>query len=169
MCSRRRNNTIPLGIAKQCESSLKKTIMAFLAFTFIQVTPVHASNWNRPMPKDWYLDIARCETGNNTKHGYPANRHSNYVTAFGMTRQAFERFADTNSRWAYKLSFEKQAVIVDRLAWYGHTEYGKKNWAVGPWGFGSIRNNCNNLATRLCKSKAAVVQRWLSRCSKYLK
>lgn len=142
--------------------------MAFIAFTTFTATPVKA-DWNRPLPQAWYLDLARCETSNNTAHGYPANRHSNYVTAFGMTRHAFSLFADTDPRWAYKLSFEKQAVIVDRLAWYGHTEKGRKQWPVGPWGWGAIRSNCNNLATRLCQSKSPVVQRWLNRCSKYNK
>lgn len=141
--------------------------MAFIAFTVFTATPVKADSWNRPLAKEWYLDLARCETGNNTAHGYPANRHSNYVTAFGMTRHAFSLFADTNPRWAFKLPFEKQAVIVDRLAWYGHTENGRKQWPVGPWGWGAIRRNCNNLATRLCQSKSVVVQRWLKRCNQY--
>ena len=156
-----------MGIAEQCESSLKKIIMAFLAFTLIPVSPVKA-DWNRPMPHEWYLDLARCETSNNTRHGYPLNPHSRFVTAFGMTRHAFSLFADASPKYAYKLSFAKQAVVVDRLAWYGHTEKGKKQWPVGPWGFTSIRSNCKNLATRLCESKSRAVQKWLNRCSKYL-
>ena len=120
------------------------------------------------MPKSWYLDLARCETGNDTRHGYPLNKYSRYVTAFGMTRHAFSLFADESPRSAYKMNFAQQREIVDRLAWFGHTEKGKKQWPVGPWGFTSIRNDCNNIGTRLCESKSRAVQKWLNRCSKYL-
>lgn len=121
------------------------------------VSPADAS-WNHPLPKDWYEGLARCETGLNVKH-----RTRTYVTAFGMTRHAFNLYADTHPSRAHTLTFAQQARVVDRLAWFGHTENGRKQWPVGPWGWGCLKNS-PKLRMVLCRSTHPKVQKWKRGC-----
>ncbi len=99
------------------------------------------------MPKSWYVDLARCETGNNTRHSTRS-----YVTAFGIYRRTWDYWNHTPNRKAHLLTFAQQARGVDRIVFKGHTEGGKYRYPVGVYGFGSVRNNCNGLNDQLCKS-----------------
>lgn len=143
--------------------------MAFTAFTILQTSPAKA-DWNHPMDKYWYQDLARCETGFNLKH-----ETLSYVSAFGIHRQTWRTWNHIPPSKAKTLTFGQQAQAVDRIAFKGKKQTnadGSKTivkYPVGPWGWGAIRNNCSNLATRLCKSKSALVKPWLKRCVKYLK
>ena len=123
----------------------------------VPVSPADAT-WNHPLPKDWYEALARCETGLNVKH-----RTRTYVTAFGMTRHAFSLYADTHPSRAHTLTFAQQARVVDRLAWFGHTENGRKQWPVGPWGWGCLKNT-PKLRMVLCRSTHPRVQKWKRGC-----
>jgi hypothetical protein len=112
-------------------------------------TPAEAKDeWNHPMPKSFYIDLARCETGNNTRHSTRS-----YVTAFGIYRRTWDYWNHTPNRKAHLLTFAQQARGVDRIVFKGHTEAGKYRYPVGVYGFGSVRNNCNGLNDQLCKSK----------------
>lgn len=143
--------------------------MAFTAFTIIQVAPVKAE-WNHPMPKEWYLDLARCETGNNIKH-----ETLSYVSAFGIHRQTWRKWGSVSPAKAKTLTFQEQAQVVDRIAFTGKKRIkadGTKEivvFPVGPFGWGAIKRNCNNLATRLCLSKNKIVRYWHYRCAPYIK
>lgn len=143
--------------------------MAFTALTFIQATPAHAQ-WNHPMDKAWYEDLARCETGFNLKH-----ETKSYVSSFGIYRQTWNTWNHVPASKAKTLTFSEQVQAVDRIAFKGKKKTladGSKTmvkYPIGPWGWGAIRNNCANLATRLCQSKSALVKPWLQRCGKYLK
>ena len=121
------------------------------------VSPVEAT-WNHPLPKAWYVELATCETGNNTAH---VSR--SYVSAFGIYRRTWDTWADTPARKAHTLSFAQQARVVDRIAFYGHTERGKKWWPVGPWGWGCLRLR-PSLRYGLCHATATVVQKWKRGC-----
>ena len=126
-----------------------KRIMATALFsTALMVTPVHAQEeWNHPMSKAWYVKLAQCETGNNTRHSTRS-----YVTAFGIYRPTFRNWAHTSDRKAHLLTFAQQARVVDRIAYKGHTEAGRYRPPVGLYGWGAIANNCNGLNDDLCKS-----------------
>jgi hypothetical protein len=100
------------------------------------------------MPKKWYVKLAQCETGNNTRHSTRS-----YVTAFGIYRRTWDNWNNTPNRKAHLLTFAQQARGVDRIAFYGHTEGGKYRYPVGLYGWGAIKNNCNGLNDDLCKSK----------------
>jgi hypothetical protein len=123
--------------------------MAFTLFTALLVPAPAAAkqDWNHPMPKSWYVDLARCETGNNTRHSTRS-----YVTAFGIYRRTWDYWNHTPNRKAHLLTFAQQARGVDRIVFKGHTEGGKYRYPVGVYGFGSVRNNCNGLNDQLCKS-----------------
>ena len=99
------------------------------------------------MPKKWYVKLAQCETGNNTRHSTRS-----YVTAFGIYRRTWDNWNNTPNRKAHLLTFAQQARGVDRIAFYGHTENGRYRWPVGLYGWGAIKNNCNGLNDDLCKS-----------------
>lgn len=144
--------------------------MALIAFTTISATSVSPvkADWNHPLPKDWYEDLARCETGFNLQH-----ETLSYVSSFGIHRQTWRNWNHISPSKAKTLTFAQQAQAVDRIAFKGKKQVnadGSKSivkWPVGPWGWGAIRNNCANLATRLCQSKSVFVQRWLKRCNQY--
>ena len=128
-----------------------------MAFTLITALLVPASAaakepWNHPMPKSWYIDLARCETGNNTEH-----RTRSYVSAFGIYRQTWNNWSNTSDRKAHLLTFAQQARVVDKIAYKGHTENGRYRYPVGLYGWGAIKNNCNGLNDQLCKSNHPLV------------
>ena len=133
--------------------------MAFTLFTALLVPASAAAkeDWNHPMGKEWYLDLARCETGNSTARVYPLNPHSSYVSYFGIYKRTWDFWNDTPARKVHKLSFGAQARGVDRIAFYGHTENGQRRGPAGLYGWGAIRHNCNGLNDQLCKSNHPVV------------
>lgn len=110
------------------------------------------AEWGHPMPKAWYIKLAQCETGNNTKH---ATR--SYVTAFGIYRGTWDNWNDTPNRKAHLLTFAQQARGVDRIAYHGHTEGGRYRPPAGLYGWGAIKHNCNGLNDDLCKSRHPLV------------
>ena len=128
---------------------IKRIMATALLSTILISAPADAKqNWNHPMPKKWYVKLAQCETGNNTRHSTRS-----YVTAFGIYRRTWDYWNDTPNRKAHLLTFAQQARGVDRIAFYGHTENGRYRWPVGLYGWGAIKNNCNGLNDDLCKSK----------------
>lgn len=110
------------------------------------------AEWGHPMPKTWYIKLAQCETGNNTRHSTRS-----YVTAFGIYRGTWDHWNDTPNRKAHLLTFAQQARGVDRIAYYGHTEGKTYRAPVGLYGWGAIKNNCNGLNDDLCKSRHPLV------------
>jgi len=106
------------------------------------------AEWGHPMPKAWYIKLAQCETGNNTRHSTRS-----YVTAFGIYRGTWDNWNDTPASKANLLTFAQQARGVDRIAYYGHTEGGKHRAPAGLYGWGAIKHNCNGLNDDLCKSR----------------
>ena len=107
-------------------------MVAVLASLVAPVGRVSASDgWNHPLPKYWYERLAQCETQNNTRHRTPS-----YVGAFGFARSTWDLFADTPNSQAHTLTFAQQARVLDRAFFYGHTERGRKQWAVGAYGHG---------------------------------
>ena len=110
------------------------------------------AEWGHPMPKAWYIKLAQCETGNNTRH---ATR--SYVTAFGIYRGTWDNWNNTPASKANLLTFAQQARGVDRIAYYGHTEGGRYRYPVGLYGWGAIKHNCNGLNDDLCKSRHPLV------------
>ena len=112
------------------------------------------------MPREWYETLAQCETGNADVH---ATR--SYVTRFGIYRRTWDKWADTPNQRANRLSFEKQVTVVDRIAWRGHTENGRKQWPVGPWGWGCVKRGPQSLRDAICSAKHKAVQRWKRGCN----
>ena len=112
------------------------------------------------MPKAWYVKLAQCETGNNTRHSTRS-----YVTAFGIYRRTWDNWNNTPHRKAHLLTFAQQARGVDRIAYKGHTEGGRYRWPVGLYGWGAIKNNCNGLNDDLCKSNHPSVMK-IRRCKR---
>jgi len=110
------------------------------------------AEWGHPMPKAWYIKLAQCETGNNTRHSTRS-----YVTAFGIYRGTWDNWNDTQASKANLLTFAQQARGVDRIAYYGHTEGGRYRYPVGLYGWGAIKHNCNGLNDDLCKSRHPLV------------
>ena len=110
------------------------------------------AEWGHPMPKAWYIKLAHCETGNNTRHSTRS-----YVTAIGIYRRTWDNWNHTPNRKAHLLTFAQQARGVDRIAYHGHTEGGRYRHPVGLYGWGAIKNNCNGLNDDLCKSRHPLV------------
>lgn len=114
--------------------------------------------WEPVLGRDLMTRLAQCETGNDTHH---ATR--SYVTAWGLYRRTFELFADTPARRAGRLTWVQQARVVDRVFWFGHTERGRKQWAVGPWGHGCFKRlwrESVELRHRVCHNARDRVRRW---------
>ena len=141
---------------------IRRAVIAAVIVTTLTASPVQA-RWNHPMPYDWYVDLAHCESGTGPDSpGTPLTVGPSYTGYFGIHKQTWRRWADSPD--ARGLSFAAQARVADRIAWYGHVEDGKKVWPVGPYGWGSIKRNCRNLATRLCHSPSEVVRRRARNC-----
>ena len=121
------------------------------------VAPARA-DWNHPLPKSWYIELATCETGLNTRH-----ESRSYVSAFGIYRRTWDQWANTPARHADRLDFGAQARVVDRIAWFGHTENGRKQWPVGPWGWGCLKLR-PSLQYILCQSHHPKVVKWKRGC-----
>lgn len=110
------------------------------------------------MPRKFYINLARCETGNN-----PAHSSRSYTGMFGIYRGTYQRWSNASS--AKRHTPRQQAKVVDKIAWLGHTEPdGEFVWPVGPWGWGAIKANCLDLRDFICKSKHRKVLRWKRGC-----
>ena len=142
---------------------LRRAVLAALIVSTLAPAATAEARWNHPMPYKWYVDLAHCESGTGPDTpDVPIKVGPSYTGYFGIHRHTWRRWANAPS--AKGLSFAAQARVVDRIAWYGHIENGKKVWPVGPYGWGSIKHNCRNLATRLCHSPHRVVQRRVRGC-----
>ena len=131
--------------------------MATIAVTLIiPATPADAQ-WNRALPRDAYEQLGRCETGG--RRGNPAHSTRSYVGAFGFYRRTWDLFADTPARKAPTLTWEQQARVLDRIFFFGHTENGRKQWAVGPWGHGCYKS-LEWVQNLVCRSGKHSVRRW---------
>ena len=108
--------------------------LAAVTVAFITIAPASqalAADWNHPLPREWYVRLATCETNNNTRH-----KTRSYVGAFGFARSTWDLFADTPNSQAHTLTFAQQARVLDRAFFFGHTERGRKQYAVGAYGHG---------------------------------
>jgi hypothetical protein len=123
-----------------------------LALTLTLTAP--PSQWNQTMPRAWYVALAQCETGNNTTHSTRS-----YVGAFGFYRRTWDLFADTPARKATRLTFNQQARVLDRAFWYGHTERGRFQHPVGPWGHGCYKMS-KSAQQAVCNHRKHQVRRW---------
>ena len=141
---------------------LRRAVVTALIVS-IATPSVAEARWNHPMPYDWYVDLAHCESGTGPDTpDVPITVGPSYTGYFGIHRQTWRRWADSPS--ARGKTFAAQARVVDRIAWFGHTERGERVWPVGPYGWGSIKANCRNLATRLCHSRHPIVRRKARNC-----
>lgn len=113
-------------------------------------TPAAADDWRHPLPRAWYVALARCETGNNTRHSTRS-----YVGAFGFYRRTWDMFADTPHKRAPTLTFEQQALVLDRAFWRGWRDQP----AVGPWGHGCYKK-LPHTQRAVCKHNNPKVRRW---------
>lgn len=118
--------------------------------------PVEAA-WSRALPREAYEALGRCETGG--KRGNAAHSTRSYVGAFGHYRRTWDLFADTPNRRAHRLTWEQQARVLDRTFWYGHTENGRRQWPVGPWGHGCFKK-IHWIQDLVCKHGKHAVRRW---------
>lgn len=140
----------------------RAVLAALIASTLTPATSAEA-RWNHPMPYAWYVDLSHCESGTGPDTpDVPIKVGRSYTGYFGIHRQTWRRWANSDS--ARGLTFAAQARVVDRIAWYGHTERGEFVFPVGPYGWGSVRANCRNLATRLCHSPHPIVRRKARNC-----
>lgn len=133
---------------------MRRTLMLTAALILATPTQTAEAAWNHPLPRAWYEALARCETGNN-----PAHSTRSYVGAFGFYRRTWDLFADTPNRRAPQLSFAAQARVLDRAFWWGHTENGRRQYPVGPWGHGCFKK-LEHTQQAVCKHKNHKIRRW---------
>jgi len=124
-------------------------------------TPVQAKDHNSIyggiMKDDYYLALARCETGNNINHSTKS-----YTGMYGIHRQTFARWSNYNS--AKGLTPRQQTKVADAIAFLGHTQRdGKHIHKVGPFGWGAVRNGCGKMLQMLCASKHPKVTQYAPR------
>jgi len=131
--------------------------MAVIALTIATPALPADAAWSRAFPRDFYEQLGRCETGG--RRGNPAHSTRSYVGAFGHYRRTWDLFADTPNRRAHRLTWEQQARVLDRTFWYGHTENGRKQWAVGPWGHGCFKK-LRHLHVLVCNHGKRAVRKW---------
>jgi len=124
--------------------------MIAIAVTLSTPAPAQADAWPHPLPRDWYLALARCETGNNTRHSTRS-----YVGAFGFYRRTWDMFADTPNRRGHRLNFSQQATVLDRAFWRGW----RNQPAVGPWGHGCFKK-LPHTQEAVCKHPNRKIRRW---------
>ena len=109
------------------------------------------------MKDDYYLALARCETGNNVNHSTKS-----YTGMYGIHRQTFARWSNYNS--AKGLTPRQQTKVADAIAFLGHTQRdGVHIWRVGPFGWGAVRNGCGKMLQMLCAAKHPKVIRYSPR------
>lgn len=110
------------------------------------------------MPWKFYRRLALCETALNVNHSTRS-----YTGMYGIYRGTWQRWSNSSSAKG-KTPLE-QARVVDNIAWLGHTNPdGTYKWPVGPWGWGTIRKNCQGLQGFICRSHHPKVQRWKRGC-----
>ena len=109
------------------------------------------------MPWRWYHRLAACETSHELHHST-----RNYTGVYGLNRQTVNRW--TGHTTTDGLDAYQQAHIVDQIAFLGSTVNGEHVWPVGPWGFGSVRANCQGLADLICESHKPAVRYWRRHC-----
>jgi len=124
--------------------------MIAIAVTLSTPARAQADAWPHPLPRDWYLALARCETGNNTRHSTRS-----YVGAFGFYRGTWDMFADTPNRRGHRLNFSQQATVLDRAFWRGW----RNQPAVGPWGHGCFKK-LPHTQEAVCKHPNRKIRRW---------
>lgn len=132
----------------------RKTLMLTAAMLLALPATRAEAGWNHPFPRSWYEALATCETGNNPRHSTRS-----YVGAFGFYRGTWDLFADTPARRAPQLSFGAQARVLDRAFWWGHTERGRYQWPVGPWGHGCFKH-LRHTQVAVCKHQNQKIRRW---------
>jgi hypothetical protein len=141
---------------------MKKTTLAIAAAMILATpaTPTNAGMFTGLAVGDarFYHRLAQCETGANYAHSTRS-----YTSGFGIARGVWQRYSNSSS--ANRYSPRQQAIVVDRIAFLGHTENGVFHPPVGPWGFGAIRTqNCMQLQNFICKNKRPMIKRWQNRC-----
>jgi hypothetical protein len=119
--------------------------------------PAPPAVWNHPLPYEQYRAISDCETQSDTAHST-----RRYVTAFGMTRHVWNMFADAHDSKAPRMTYAQQARVLDRVFFYGHTERGRKQWPVGPWGHACFKHlyKTTKLRTLVCHNHKQAIRRW---------
>jgi hypothetical protein len=111
------------------------------------------------LAEQFYYRLARCETGSNFHHSTP-----HYTSAFGLTRQNFQRYSNASNGSRY--TPRQQAIVVDRLIFTGFTQDNGDHYpAVGPYGFGTVKSNCMGLQRFICKSHKPIVRQWRRNCN----
>jgi hypothetical protein len=115
------------------------------------------SAYDGVLPDRYYDLLARCETGHNWKHSTRS-----YTGGLGIYRGTWRRWSNSSS--AKGKTPQYQVKVADKIAFLGHTEPdGEFVWAVGPWGWGCVKNSAK-LQGFICQSRHKAVQRWKRRC-----
>ena len=138
------------------------TLATTLTVTVAVPSPVHADPTKGfdglVLPEQFYYRLARCETNNNVNHSTRS-----YTGMFGIHRQTWKRWSNSSS--AKGKTAREQALVVDAIAFLGHTEpNGEYVWPVGVYGWGAVKSNCMNLQRYVCRSKHPKVQKWKRNC-----
>lgn len=152
---------------------IRRTASTLIVISMLLATPARASGdsydphksrrqFHGLMVDAFYLDLAHCETGY-TKDRQPVwdAQSRNYTGAFGIYRQTWRNWAPAKWSSAKGRSPQEQVIVVDNIAWRGiKRSNGDYKYPVGPWGWGSIKNNCRGLQTYICKARHELVVRW---------
>jgi hypothetical protein len=145
---------------------LRELIKKLMALTLITVlsVPAHASAAADPhaiyggvLVDNYYLGLARCETGNNPNHSTRS-----YTGMFGVYRRTFAHWSNHTS--AKGMTPRQQVKVADAIAFKGHTNPdGSWNPPTGPWGWGCLKGQ-KHLQKFICQSRHKDVQRWKRNC-----
>jgi hypothetical protein len=106
---------------------------------------------------NYYLGLARCETGNNLNHSTRS-----YTGMFGVYRRTFQHWSNHTS--AKNMTARQQVKVADAIAFKGYTNPdGLWTPPTGPWGWGCLRRE-KSLQAFICKSSNKLVTRWKRHC-----
>lgn len=109
------------------------------------------------LPDAYYDALAKCETGGNWNHSTLS-----YTGGLGIYRGTWKWFSTARS--AKGKTAREQVMVADRIAFVGHWEKGQFRQAVGPWGWGCVKNH-KYISQYICKSKHKLVKKYKYRCS----
>ena len=112
------------------------------------------------MPDAYYETLAWCET---RKQIGEYHNTRNYTSAFGIAKGTAHRWS--GKRNLNRLTPRQLIRVADRIAFSGWDRPdGTHVWRVGPWGWGVVKSNCNNLQAYICWSTHPKVQKWKRGC-----
>jgi hypothetical protein len=150
---------------------LRRTASLALATSLLIASPAEAASDSYDAEKSrkqfhglmvdaFYIRLAHCESGYTKDRGIDwAYQSRSYTGAFGIYRGTWKRWSNSSS--AKDKPPRYQVAVVDNIAFRGFNRPdGTFKHPVGPWGWGSIKNNCGNLQRYICKAQHELVRKW---------